>query len=64
MDQIEKAMGAVSVNHAADKKRMQDAMTWAKIIKGGRGIILRSESEGPLFDPRFDPLQDVLKGPT
>lgn len=34
MDQIEKAMGTIAVNSEADKKRMQDAMTWAKILKG------------------------------
>lgn len=34
MDQVEKAMGAVSVNSDADRKRMHDAITWAKILKG------------------------------
>ena len=34
MEQVEKAMGAVSINSEADKKRMHDLMTWAKILKG------------------------------
>lgn len=34
MDQVERAMGALSVNTEADKKRMHDLMTWGKILKG------------------------------
>lgn len=32
--QVERALGTIMVNTEADKKRMQDAMTWAKILKG------------------------------
>ena len=34
MEQVEKAMGALSVNTEADKHRMHDLMTWKQIIKG------------------------------
>lgn len=34
MDQVERAMGALSISTEADKKRMHDLMTWSKIIKG------------------------------
>lgn len=34
MEQVEKAMGALTVSTEADKKRMHDLMTWAKILKG------------------------------
>lgn len=34
LDQVERALGAVMVNSDSDRKRKQDAMTWAKILKG------------------------------
>lgn len=34
LDQVEKALGALMVNSDADRKRKQDAMTWAKILRG------------------------------
>lgn len=34
LDQAERALGAVVVNSEAERKRMQDAMTWARILKG------------------------------
>ena len=34
LDQVEMALGAIVVNSESDKKRKQDAMTWAKILKG------------------------------
>lgn len=34
LDQVEKALGAVMVNSDSDRKRKQDAMTWAKILRG------------------------------
>ncbi len=34
LDQVERALGAVMVFSDADRKRKQDAMTWARIIKG------------------------------
>ena len=33
LEQVEKAMGAVSVSTEADKKRMHDLMTWKQILK-------------------------------
>lgn len=34
IEQIEAAVGAVAVHTAADRKRLQDAMTWMQILKG------------------------------
>ena len=34
LDQVERALGSLMVNTEADKKRKQDALTWAKILKG------------------------------
>lgn len=34
LDQVERALGAVVVYSDAEKKRKQDAMTWAKILNG------------------------------
>lgn len=34
LDQVERALGTIVVSTDAEKKRMQDAMTWAKILKG------------------------------
>lgn len=34
LDQVERAIGAVVANSDSDRKRKQDAMTWAKILKG------------------------------
>ncbi len=34
LDQVEKALGAVMVQSEAQKKRKEDAMTWAKILQG------------------------------
>ena len=34
LDQVEMALGSIVVNSESDKKRKQDAMTWAKILKG------------------------------
>lgn len=34
LDQVEMALGSILVNSESDKKRKQDAMTWAKILKG------------------------------
>ena len=34
LDQVERALGAVMVNSDSGRKRKQDAMTWAKILKG------------------------------
>ena len=34
MEQVEKAMGALSVSTESDKNRMRDLQTWAKILKG------------------------------
>ena len=37
IDQIEAAIGAVAVHTSAEKKRLQDAVTWLKILKGDNG---------------------------
>ncbi len=34
LDQVEKALGAVMVQSESQKKRKEDAMTWAKILQG------------------------------
>lgn len=34
LSQVEQALGAVVVNSDADRNRMRDAITWAKILKG------------------------------
>ncbi len=34
LDQVEKALGAVMVQSEAQKKRKEDAITWAKILQG------------------------------
>lgn len=34
LSQVEQAIGAVVVNSDADRNRMRDAITWAKILKG------------------------------
>jgi hypothetical protein len=34
LDQVERALGTIVVSTDAEKKRMQDAMTWAKILRG------------------------------
>lgn len=35
IDQVERALGSVVVNSDAERKRVRDAMTWAKIIIDG-----------------------------
>lgn len=35
--QIEDALGAVAVNTPEERKRVQDARTWGKIIRGEKG---------------------------
>ena len=34
LDQVERALGTIIVSTEEEKKRKQDAMTWAKILKG------------------------------
>lgn len=34
LDQVERALGSIMVSSEEEKKRKQDAMTWAKILKG------------------------------
>lgn len=34
LDQVEKALGAVMVQSESQRKRKEDAMTWAKILQG------------------------------
>ena len=34
LDQVERALGTIVVSSEEEKKRKQDAMTWAKILKG------------------------------
>ena len=37
IDQIEAAIGAVAAHTSSEKKRLQDAVTWLKILKGDDG---------------------------
>lgn len=34
LDQVEAALGAITVTTAADRDRMEDAITWGKILSG------------------------------